>query len=208
MHEYLNNIREQMKPKYHELTAYLTALTCAVLFVMHSEFRQVYFEIISGAGADNRASFSFMALGLLATIGFFLSFIHVFIKRKKSVFEKACMGIFIMGANGMAGIMAGIEMIPLRWSIVAIIPAWNIFMGAILLYQIGLAKFDVTDENTSLFEVLIASFTMLIVFVVVDFGFRLKWAMAFSICMFYSSTILFFITWMINFIRFRTLAKT
>jgi hypothetical protein len=33
MREYLSAIREQLKPKYHELTA----LTCALLFIFHSE---------------------------------------------------------------------------------------------------------------------------------------------------------------------------
>jgi hypothetical protein len=55
MREFWKNIREQMKPKYHELTAYLTALACAVLFWVHPEFRATYFEILSGAG-EGRAS--------------------------------------------------------------------------------------------------------------------------------------------------------
>ena len=206
MREYVKNIREQMKPKYHELTAYLTALTCAVLFLFHPEFRAFYFEILSGAGAD-RASIAFMALGLIATIGFFLSFIHVFIKRKKSWFDKTCIGAFIMGANGFAGIVAGVEMLPSQWSILTIIPFWNILMGVILLYQLGLSKFDISDENASLLQVVGASITLFIVFGIVDFGFHLSWAMALSICLLYSSTLFLFASWMIDYFRYQRFAK-
>jgi hypothetical protein len=207
MRELLNNIFEQVKPKYDEITAYLTALTCVVLFVGSPEFRQIYFEILSGAGAA-RASIAFMALGLIATIGFFLSFVHVFIRGKKSPFEKMCIGAFIMGTNGFAGIMAGMEMLPSRWSILVIIPIWNILMGVLLLYQLGLNTFTVSDQDTSWVEILVASITLLIVFAITDFGFRLSWAIAFSICVFYSSTVFFFFTRAFNYFRFRRYAKT
>jgi len=206
MREFIDNIRQQMKPKYHELTTYLTALACAILFFVYPEFRAIYFEILSGAGAD-RASLAIMALGVIASIGFFLSFLHVFIKRKKSWFEKMCMGAFIMGANGFAGIVAGVEMLPSRSSILVIIPVWNILMGIILLYEMGLSKFDITDENASPLQVLGASITLFVVFGLVDFGFHLTWAMALSICLFYSSTIVFFVTWIINYVRYQRLAK-
>ena len=207
MRDYLNNIREQMKPKYHEITAYLTALTCAVLFVVNPEFRQFYFEILSGAGAA-KASLAFMTLGLIATIGFFYSFLHIFIKRKKSVLEKTCMGMFIMGANGMAGVLTGIEMLPSRWSPIALIPIWNILIGMILLYQIGLSKFEITDENASPTEVVGASIILFIVFAIIGFRTRLTWAMTFSICLFYSSTIFFLINWIIYYFRLRSIAET
>jgi hypothetical protein len=207
MREYLNNIAKQMKPKYDETTAYLTALACTVLFFVHPEFRKIYFEFLSGAGAVNKASLAFIAMGLIATIGFFLSFLHVFISRKKLPFEQICIGTFIMGANGFAGIMAGIEMLSSRWSIAAIIPIWNIFMGILLLYQLGLNKFDISNRNSSISEVFIASIPLIIVFAITDYDFHLSWAMALSVCVFYSSTIFFFITWTLDFVRIRLFAK-
>jgi hypothetical protein len=207
MREYLNNIAKQMKPKYDETTAYLTALACAVLFFVHPEFRKIYVEILSGAGAANKASLAFIALGLIATIGFFLSFFHVFFYGEKSPFEKICIGTFIIGANGFAGIMAGVEMLSSRWSIAMIIPVWNIFMGVLLLYQLGLNKFDISDRNSSIFEVLVASITLIIVFVITDYGFHLSWAMALSVCVFYSSTIFFVVMWLLNLVRLRFFVK-
>lgn len=207
MREYWKNIFEQSRPKYDEITAYLTALTCMILFIVYPEFRQAYFEILSGAGAVSKASIAFTALALIATLGFFLSFIHVLIKGKKSWFEKTCIGAFIMSTNGFAGIMAGIEMLPSRWSALIFIPIWNIVMGMVLLYQLGLNKFEVSDKDSSWHEVLVASITLLIVFAVINFGFKLSWAIAFSICVLYSSTIFYFVTRAFNYYRFHRLAK-
>ncbi len=206
MRKYWNNIVEQLTPKYDEIAAYLTALTCIVLFVVYPQFRQTYFEILSGAGAW-RAGIALMALALIATIGLFLSFVHIFMTREKSWFEKTCIGTFIMSTNSLAGIVAGIEMLPSRGSILIIIPLWNILMSIVLLYQLALNKFTVSDRNTNWAEVLVASITLLIVFVVSDFGFHLSWAMAFSICVFYSSTLFYVGTWLFNYFRFRRFAK-
>jgi hypothetical protein len=206
MRDYWNNIVEQLRPKYDEITAYLTALTCVVLFAVYPEFRQTYFEFLLGAGAW-KASIAFTALALIATIGLVLSFVHVFIKREKTWFDKGCIGAFIMGTNGFAGILAGVEMFPSGWSLLIIIPIWNILMGVLLLYQLGLNKFTISDQDTTWPEVLVASATLLIVFVVTYFGFHLSWAITFSICVFYSSTVYYFVMRAFSYYRFRRLAK-
>ncbi len=149
-----------------------------------------------------------MALGLIATIGFFLSLVHAFIRKKKSAFEKTCIGAFIMGTNGLAGILAGLEMLPSRWSMLVIIPIWNVLMGIVLLYQLGLNKFTVSDQESWWFDVFVASVTLLIVFAITDFGFHLSWAISFSICVFYSSTVFFLVTRALNFLRLRFFAET
>ncbi len=206
MREQWNRALEWLKPKYNELTTYLTALTCVILFFTHPEFRRLYFEILSGAGAD-RASLAFFALGLLATLGFFLSIMHVFTKRTKTDFEKTCMTAFVMGANGFAGIAAGVEMLPARWSLLALFPIWNICMGVLLLYQIGVAKDPITDENASPWEVFTGSIILVFVFVLTNSQFHLTWAMIFSICMFYSTTLIFLITWTLNYFNLRSFTK-
>lgn len=182
-----------MKPKYHELTAYLTALTCAFMFIIHPEFRQIYFELLNGADAG-RAMPGIMFLTLIATLGFFFSLGEVFLKRKKRELEKISMGAFFLGANAFAGIAAGIEMLPSQWSWAVIIPLLNILMGVVLVYQIGLQKFDISDENASLKDVVIASLSLLGVFAITNYGFGLTWTATFSICMLYSSTILFLVS--------------
>jgi len=201
MREYWNTLREQLKPKYHELTAYLMAVTCTLLFIFQPEFRKMYFKFLSATEFP-----TLWGLTILATLGLLLSFIQVFLRRKKSWFEKMCMGVFILGVNGFAGIAAGLEMLPSRESIVAVIPLFNIPMGIILLYQIGLQKFDVTDDDATIREVIFTSIILLIVFAVASFGFHLTWAMTFSVCIFCSSVLFLFI-WMINYFHFQSSSR-
>lgn len=207
MRDFLNDVREQMKPKYHELTAYLTALTCILMFITHSEFRQIYFELLDGRGAD-RAIPGIMFLTLIATVGFLFSLYHVFEKGKKEWYEKIAMGVFFLGANAFAGIAAGIEMLPSRWSWAAIIPVLNILMGIILVYQIGLRKFDISDENASRRDVVFASLSLLGVFVITNYALDLTWTATFSICMLYSSVILFLVSWIMYYFHVYRSSKT
>jgi hypothetical protein len=207
MRDFLKDVCEQRKSKYHELTAYLTALTCALMFITHSEFRQIYFELLKGADAD-RAIPGIMFLTLIVSLGFFISLGEVFMKRKKRELEKITMGAFFLGANALAGIAAGIEMLPSRWSWAVIIPILNIIMGIILVYQIGLQKFDISDENASLRDLMIASLSLLIVFAITNYVLNLTWTATFSICMLYSSTVLFIVSWTMYSFRVFRLSKT
>jgi hypothetical protein len=198
--DYFTKAFNWLTPTYNELTTYLTALTCFILFFTHPEFRQLYFEIITGAKAD-RASIAFIGLGLIATFGFFYSIIHVFQERGKTPFEKLCIGAFAMSANGIAGMVAGIEMLPSRLSILIVFPFWNFLMGALLLYQLGLNKFNISDDNASLSEVIWATGPLLMIFAISNIIFHLSWAMTFSICMFFSSIIIFYVKWIINYFQ-------
>ncbi len=104
------------------------------------------------------------------------------------------MGAFVIGANALAGIMAGVDEINSGRSILVLFPIWNIIMGIVKFYQIRDRKFEVTDENVPLLEVSGASIVLLIVFAAANIAFHLTWAMTFSICMFYASSLIFLIT--------------
>jgi hypothetical protein len=186
-----------MKPVYNELSTYLTALTCIVIFFTYPDFR-LYLSGMKNNFSTSEDIVTFYALGLIALVGFILSIIHVFVKRDKSLFEKFCMGVFAIGANALASIEAGIETINSGGSILVIFPIWNIVIGIIMIIQIRYGIFEVTDENASLQEVSGASVILLLIFALVSITFRLSWAMTFSICMFYSSSIFFGVTWVIN----------
>jgi membrane protein insertase Oxa1/YidC/SpoIIIJ len=117
------------------------------------------------------------------------------------------MGAFAIGATAIAGIEAGIEELNSGGSILVFFPIWNILMGIIMLFQIRLEKFEITDENASFWEVSVGSMILVIVFAITNFAFHLSWAMAFSICMFYSTSLMFLLTWIIKRRNLRPLAK-
>jgi hypothetical protein len=189
MSKYLKQALNLTIPKFNELILYLNALICFILFFVHPEFRSIYFDILSG-GKAGKAGLGFIAIGILATLGLFLSVYHVLAKRKKTDFEKLCMGVFILCVNGLAGIISGIETITSQPLSMVFFPLWNITSGAFLLYQIGLQRFDVTDDNASPLEVICGSILLLTIYFILTTIPNLSWAMTFSICMCCISTVI------------------
>ncbi len=200
MRDYLISALGWPRSQYNELTAYLTALTCTILFIVHPDFRL----FLSGIYAGNHPiedELALLALALIVISGFSLSIYHIFTVRPKSTIEKKFMGTFAIGANAIAGIMAALEEINSGTTLLILFPVWNILVGLIMLIQLRTGLFDITDENVTGFQAAAASLTLFLVYLVTDKFFHLTWAMTFSVCMFYSSSILFLVPWTINRIR-------
>jgi hypothetical protein len=196
MRELLNILSQQMKPRFHEISAYLIALTCCWLFLSQAKLRQALLIIFSGFGT---MSPYFIILGLVVLLGLALSLGHAFIRRKKSAFEKYLMGWFVMGVSGMASFAVGLEMLPARSSIMLILPVWNILAGLLMLFQMGFQKYAIADEDASPVEVFGATIILVLIFFWADFGFHLSWAMTLSICIFFATTVVFLATWIIDY---------
>ncbi|MDI6770279.1 MAG: hypothetical protein QMD04_11470 [Anaerolineales bacterium] len=188
----MTSVVDTLKPRYSELTTYLAALTCVVLAFAYPDFGILLSDLFSGAGADDAdVALAVISLTGIAAVGFVLSVLHVFTKRTKEPWERTCMGVFALGANGLAGMLSGIEMFSSHSPSCAFFPIWNIATGASLLYQIGLNRFEVTQEDATPVEVAAASLVLLVAYALSAQALRLSWAATFSICMFYSSVFVF-----------------
>ena len=207
--EFLKSIIGWPSSKYNELSTFLTALTCVGIFFTHPDFRQYLSRLTESAAGDRNivGTICFFIVGFIAIFGLLFSLYHVFTNRTKTPIEKYCMGAFAISANALAGIEAGIEEINSGVSLLILFPIWNIIVGMIMLYQVRYGKFEVTDENITLLEVSGASTVLLIVFAITNLAFNVSWAITFSICMFYSSSLFFLIVWIINRFKLRILAK-
>jgi hypothetical protein len=196
MGEFLKNFFGWPKTKYSELSTYLTALACAVIFFTHPNFRQSIAQLIQGIPSQGGITdlIAFLILGFIVILGFVLSLYHVFTSREKSSFEKYLMGAFTIGANATAAITAGFEEINSGSYTLIFFPLWNILIGLALIIQIRLKKFEVSDENASLLEVAVNSIALLVVFFITNYAFRLSWAIEFSVILFFSSFLIFVIT--------------
>ena len=188
----MQNIIGWLKPQYHELVTYQSTIICIFLFITYPELRFTYKQIINEQILGGWA----FIMSVIVVLGMFFSILHVFIQRKKLIWENQWMGAFAMGVNGIAGIAAGIEVFPTEWSYMVLFPIWNITVSAILLYQIGFAENVITDDNASLLEVGVATISLLVVFIIAKYGFHLTWVMTFSVCMVYSSTITSVVSWL------------
>lgn len=185
-----------MKPRFHEISTYLIALSFCWLFIFHPELRQGYYLLFTGF--ETMSPF-FLALGLIVTAGLLLSLIHAFTKRKKLAFEKAIMGWSILGISSVASFLVGTEMLPSRSSIMTILVTWNILMSIVLLMQMGSQKYEISDDEASFAEVIVTTVILVVILLVSDLYLRLSWAMTLSICIFYSTLIVFITTWVIHY---------
>ena len=188
---FLQKVLSWLMPQYHELVTYQSTLVCILLLVTYPELHSVYVDILH---EEVLGGWIFL-ISIIAILGMIFSIWHVFISRKKEMWENQWMGAFVLGVNGLAGVAAGIEFIPGQWSWLVLFPLWNILYGAILLYQLGFAENVITDENASLLEVGIATLSLLAVFAIAKYGFRFTWPIIFSVCMVYSSIITSVVSW-------------
>ena len=200
-HELANNASQLLKPKIHEISAYLIAFSCCWLLYFHAQLRQDLLIIFSGF--ETMSPF-FLVLGLLLLWGLFLSLVHAFIKRKKSASEKYFMGWFIMGMSGFASFGVGVEMLPSRSSTLLLLPVWNILIGLFMLFQMGAQEYDVIDEDASPGEVFITTLILLVILVLTDLVFHLSWALILSISVFYATSIVLIASVLVNYFGVQT----
>ena len=196
MNEFWDSLSQQLKPKLHEITAYLIAFSCCWLFISHAKLRQMLFIIFSGF--ESNSPF-FITIGLVATAGLLLSLAHAFIQRKKSQPEKILMGWFVMGICGMSSFVLGLDALGSRSASILILPVWNILTGLFMLTQMAAQKYEMSDDNASLGRVLGTTVILVTVLFLTDFVLRLSWALTLSICIFYATTIVFLISWTTNY---------
>jgi hypothetical protein len=196
MREFWNSLAQQMKPRFHEISTYLIALSFCWLFIFHPELRQGYYLLFTGL--ETMSPF-FLALGLIVTAGLLLSLIHAFIKRKKLAFEKAIMGWSILGISSVASFLVGTEMLPSRSSFMMILVTWNILMSIVLLMEMGSQKYEVSDDEASFVEVIVTTVILVVILSIADLYLRLSWPMTLSICIFYSTLIVFITTWVVRY---------
>lgn len=105
----------------------------------------------------------------------------------------------LLGISSVASFLVGTEMLPSRSSIMTILVTWNILMSIVLLMQMGSQKYEISDDEASFAEVIVTTVILVVILLVSDLYLRLSWAMTLSICIFYSTLIVFITTWVIHY---------
>ncbi len=178
----IRRISAWFKPVYDELQTYIITLSCVLLLMTHMDIRTVFVHV--------RAMdfLVMMPIAVLAIFGGALSLFNVLVRRPKQPWEKTAMAGLAMGANGTAGLVGGMEVLPRGFTLAAIIPLWNIVTGALLLRQIGVASEDaLTDEDATPKQVAVATGWLLGVFVICEWVLYLTWPMTFSVATAFAS---------------------
>ncbi len=68
-----------------------------------------------------------------------------------------------------------------------------------MLFQMGMQKYDISDDEATFIEVAATTVILMVILLLSDLYLHLSWVMTLSICIFYSTFIVFITTWVISF---------
>ena len=98
--------------------------------------------------------------------------------------------VFAMTMNGIAAITSGMYLLKTEAGLLRFFTLWNILNGVILLYQMGFLEEDFfLDEDAKISQTCVGIVAILILFYLCYFIAHLYWAVTFSICVCYATTI-------------------
>lgn len=182
-----------MKPSYDEVSILVACVAAVALFATHPELRRQVAGLLMEA-RSSREVLAFLMWAGVVVGGLALSLYHVFSARPKTSDEKAGMGVFAMALTGIAGVVSGAEVLESQpaspWNWHAVLPLWNVVSGVVLLYVMALDPEDtVTDENATVTEGVLALTVAAGVFSYCEYVAHFTWAMTFSACVAYATTL-------------------
>ncbi len=185
------NIFKWLTPKLSELTTYQSALIILGLLFVRQDFLVFILSTIDDFVYGYHLFSPFLlTIYVCSILGISFSILHVFTQSKKSEFEKTVIGIFAISANGWCGLAAGFELFPIyhtSWSILSIIPLWNIFWATVILIRLPLPFQVIPDDNASPLEVIIGTGIVILAFLIVNYAYEFSWVTTYSVTFFYSS---------------------
>ncbi len=179
--------RGLLRPHYDEVTLFSMSVTFILLLLISKSMRTDLYKLIS---RDFDLRIVVFAVFFLAGIPF--SIFHAFSTREKHVGEKAAMLLFAVFVSAGTGIYAGRHMLKTATGWLILFPIWNIIYGGLLLLMfrmrlIGINR--ISDRNATRRQIILGLIAVLIIVICCQFWFRLHWAVTFSICIAYTTSL-------------------
>jgi len=131
-------------------------------------------------------------LSLFIAFGMACSLVGVFLRRKKSEFQRRAMLLFAAYVTAGTGIYAGWRMLDRSQIWLMVFPAWNILDGALLLLLLYARVVDtecITDEKATFGQVVVTLLAMPILLTTCRYLFVLHWSITFSIAVAYTMSL-------------------
>jgi len=182
-----NFFQRMFMPIFDEVSLFIMGLSFFLIFLSDEELQNSVSDLMMDG--DVRA---FIA-GVFFFAGLALSVFHFFSLRPKSDFEKVAMLLFVVFANGSAGLVAGINGWGNSSGLISIFPAWNILMAVMLFVFWRFKVIDednISDENAgNLFELFVSLVAIIAIFSIGKFWLKLHWSDVYSICVVYATSI-------------------
>ena len=174
-------------PGFDELALFLMAVAFLVLYFTETTLRAEAYEMLLC-----RFSVWGLLTLVLFVVGLVFSIYHVFATREKTDPEKWTMLFFAVVVNYSAGLAAGIHILRESHGWVVVFPVWNVICGVVLVLMGGFNVIDETyipDEDARIAEVLVGLPFLVVIMVGCQHVFDLYWAVTFSICVAYVTSL-------------------
>jgi len=171
-------------PQYDDLTLFTVSLAFLLLVLIDGTLRQDLIALFHAQHGD-RAPLLFLFLGF----GMACSLVSVFLRRKKSEFEKRAMLLFAIFATAGTGIYAGWLMLGRSSVWLMVFPAWNILNGGVLVVLFYARVIDtecLVDQKATFGQVVITALAVPILLTTCRYLLELHWATTCSIAVAYT----------------------
>lgn len=192
-----NKVKEKLNklgfiPVYTEVSLFLMSLTVVLLFIWSTDVRTFIFKLIN---QDPRSLIALAALGILPIL---LSIYHVFSFRKKTEAEKGLLFIFAFSINLVAAFASAVYAANQQKGYLLIFPLWNIANAVLMVELVEWKLIDyksaISNLHARVSEIIVGSVATFILFTVSHFILGNYWAITFSLCVGFASTLSKFTT--------------
>jgi hypothetical protein len=185
-----------LTPHYDEATLFAMSVVFVLLYAADKTMRADLHSLYP-SHRDVSDSFAIVLLLVLFVGGIAFSIIHAFSKRKKTVPEKVAMLFFAVLVSGGTGLYAGNYMIQHSEGCYLLIFAiWNVIYSGLLLIKFTpiflggpIDTSYISDEKATPPQVLLALTAVVVIFICCRYWFGLHWAITFSICIAYTTSL-------------------
>jgi cation transport ATPase len=179
--------RSWLRPHYDEVTLFSMSITFVLLLMISGTMRGDLYKLLF-----YRFDARVVVLAVLILAGIPFSIFHAFSTRQKHLGEKAAMMLFAIFVSAGTGIYAGIHMLTTSTGWLIVFPIWNVTYGVLLLLMFRMRLIDTTcisDKDATCGQVMLGLIAVLIIVICCQFFFRLHWAITFSICIAYTTSL-------------------
>ena len=177
-------------PRFDELSLFLTSVSFLLTFLINANLRVIAYNFMV-TDFDWKMAPVYVVVVLFLS-GMIASLYHVFTTARKTESQKTAMLYFAVLANGLAGFMAGAQMLETSRGLLTVFPLWNIINALLLFFMYWGNVVDentISDSNASPLQTIIGTIAVGCVFVACHFGFHLYWALTLSICVSYATNV-------------------
>jgi DNA-directed RNA polymerase subunit RPC12/RpoP len=181
-------------PKYDKLSLFLMAITFVILAVINSTVQKDILQIIKIGLGGSETGALIIILVTMSFAGMGLSLYYMFSNKEAGDTEKKLMVTFAAVISAVTAGLASYHILKFGSisGILLIFPIWNLINAVLILMMLYLKIINrncIIERKISFFRVVFSLTLSIIILLLCECIFKMYWAVTFSICMVYTTSI-------------------